>query len=198
MNNSFETPKQNTYLPPKQKDLLPIKDIASKLATTTIGNKMPVKIEDDFGDFVEPGFGNTTSTNMASGSAAITDDFDEWSLPSTTPMAETIKPAQPLPIKTFGVTMTKSGTAASLPYFSSSPPLHCSSPPPIDPVAVHTVDLEFELPSEQLKLPDKVRIFFINYNCLLCSGLEYIFLILKMHMKIILLPIYLISSKLDG
>ena len=132
-----------------QNDLLPVRDIASKLT-----NNNTVTIEDDFGDF-ESGFSDTA----AASNTLVADDYDEWSLPNITPI-EPIKPGQAMPIKTFGVTISKTGTA-NAPYISSSPPLHSSTPPPIDPVAVHSSDLEFVLPSETLQLPDKV-VFGIN------------------------------------
>jgi len=111
-------------------------------------------LDDDFGDFIEPVKvdGRGSSQNL--------DDYDEWSLPNTINSVEPIKPADHVPIKTFGITMSKPGSS-SVPYFSSSPPLQSSTPPPMEPAGGGSQDLDFELPSEQLRLPDKV-VFGIN------------------------------------
>ena len=67
------------------------------------------------------------------------EDFDEWSLPSSALDERQTSPAS----RSTGVVRIAPGIAAygsifpeqsssKVPYFSSSPPVHCSTPPPLE------------------------------------------------------------------
>jgi len=100
-------------------------------------------------------------TPVASLPVGEDEEFDEWSIPSSAldQRPESCSRATAsVPIKAtaiHGIFPEQNQMSSTVPYFSSSPPVHCSTPPPLETSPSVGDGLDFQLPSDQLQLSDQ-------------------------------------------